>query len=449
MINFIQVINAEGDVRACGWNCDNIIGNLQTDDMRTILNSDRAKKLRRMIAEGDFSNCSADNCPYLSNGNMDDILVDYNEEEVLYPESLLLAYEGNCNYACTCCSSYQHMADTRTHDYAAMYDALEEKIRPILPYVKHIGANGRGEIFASPRIMKLLSEWEPLAPKEEVSVSIETNGSLFNEKNWKKIQNLGQYHLSVAITVMSFQEEVYQYLSGTKLPINTLLDSLRFVKTLREQNIINRLTIATVLQELNFREMPEFTRRCIEEFGADKVRIRPVFPGGDLPREVQWFMDVRNPEHPYYQLYLRTMEHPIFKDPHILLWSNDLPSGQGKYLRGEEKKILQYITKIVDDEALLKRIEKFAQGKNIAIFGLGTIGKSLINAIENNVSISMIYDKKEEINFYHGIPVKKVIEAKIFSGIVIITPYGRFDEMREELKNSGFAGDMFSLDELF
>ncbi len=230
LVDFIQLINAEGDVRVCSWNRDNIIGNLHESDMISILNGDKAKFLRMQIAEGDYSNCPTDNCPYLSNNNIDEVLTDYPENVVTYPNTLYLAYEGNCNYACTCCTSYQHMADTRCHNYEILYDSLEEKIRKILPHVKHLGANGRGELFASPRIMKLLSEWKPIAPLEEISAEIETNGSMFNERNWKKIENLGQYNLEVSITIMSFDEMTYRYLSGTKLRIENLLENLKYVK---------------------------------------------------------------------------------------------------------------------------------------------------------------------------------------------------------------------------
>ncbi len=64
-------------------------------------------------------------------------------------------------------------------------------------------------------------------------MELETNGSLFNEKNWSYISNLGQYHLSVSITVLSFHEDIYQELSGTTLPISNLIDNLHFVKSLR------------------------------------------------------------------------------------------------------------------------------------------------------------------------------------------------------------------------
>ena len=321
LLNWVQLINAEGDVRVCCWSKNNIIGNLQREDLLSILNGEKAKALRRLVAEGDFSNCPRDNCPFQANGILDEVLVEYDEEKLIYPEELYLAYEGKCNYRCTCCTSYKHMLDAKKNDYSEMYKKLEANIKDILPHVKHLSANGRGEVFASPHIMKLLSEWSPDPMPGEVSASLETNGSLFNERNWRKIENLGHYNLSVYVTVMSFDENTYQFLSGTKLPIKNIEENLMYIKKLRNEEIINQLEIATVMQELNFREMPEFTKRCIEEFGADTVRIRPIFRGGGIEPDVFRFMDIRSPQHPYYSLYKKIMSDPIFKDDHVLLWS--------------------------------------------------------------------------------------------------------------------------------
>ena len=104
--------------------------------------------------------------------------------------------------------------------------------------------------------MGLMQNWEPNYPVAECKATIETNGSLFNEKNWKKVENLSRFNLHVAITVMSFEEEAYQYLSGTKLPVSNIIDNLHFVKELRERGIINYLELATVYQEGNFRTLP-------------------------------------------------------------------------------------------------------------------------------------------------------------------------------------------------
>jgi len=455
LLDFIQIVNAEGDVRTCSWSCDNIIGNLQQQDLKDILNSDKAKKLRKLVADGDFSKCRADNCPYLANGNIKDILVDYNEEEVIYPESLYLAYEGNCNYNCTCCTSSDHMKATRCNDYSDLYEVLEEKVRPFLPYVKNIGANGRGELFASTRILKLLSEWEPIAPQSEISVELETNGSMFNKKNWERIKNLGKYNLSVAITVMSFDEDIYQYLSGTRQPIDDLISSLNFVKELREQGIINRLELATVMQEANYREMPEFTRRCIEEFGADVVRIRPIMPGGSMPNEVQWFMDVRNPKHPYYSLYCKVMGNEIFKNPKVLLWSNDLPSNKGDLLSAigvdrlkKQDEVLKIIKNIISTKDITERLRNIIKDEKIAVYGLGAIGKVLVLSINGKVKIDTIFDEDKDLNVFNDIKIRKIEEAERFDGAVLITPYGRFEEMKSILLNTGFNGKVINIEEL-
>ena len=66
--------------------------------------------------------------------------------------------------------------------------------------------------------------------------------------------------------------------------IARIIENLKFVKKLRDEGQINYLEIAMVMQERNFRTVPEFIDRCINEFGADKVRIRRFLPEKALPR---------------------------------------------------------------------------------------------------------------------------------------------------------------------
>lgn len=68
---------------------------------------------------------------------------------------------------------------------------------------------------------------------------LETSITHFNEKNWAYISNLGRYRLDVAITVMRFEERTYQYLSGSRMPISNIIKNLHFVKSLREQGVID------------------------------------------------------------------------------------------------------------------------------------------------------------------------------------------------------------------
>lgn len=450
----MQIINAEGDVRVCSWNRDNIIGNLLEEDFQDILQGSKATSLRKHMAEGDYSNCDADNCPYLANGTMEDILIDIDGIPD-YPNELYLAYEGVCNYNCTCCTSHQHMVDTRKHDYSANYDLLEKRLEKILPYVCTIGANGRGELFVSKRILKLLASWKPIAPPEEVNVCLETNGSLFDEEHWKQIENLGKYHLSVAITIMSFDEKIYQHLSGTKLPISSIEDNLRFVKSLREKGIINYLELATVLQEENFREMPEFTRRCIEEFGADKVRIRPIFPGGIYDNNIAWFMDVRNPSHPYYTQYTEVMTHPIFKHPKVLLWSGNMASSLGEHpgIKAEKaEQVRNGVEWILNNLGFMDDFAEWTAKKGYArvyLYGIGTLGKLLIRLNRGKQPIVEVYDKYSALKSYDGIQVKR--PQKIINdskGIMLVTTYGGYEAIKHELMEVGFSGEIVSLYDL-
>lgn len=444
--NFIQLMNAEGDVRVCSWRRNNIIGNLLKQDINEILHSKEADEIRKALAKGDYSQCDADNCPYLSNNRLDEVLVDI-EEIPAYPLELYLGYEGICNYNCTCCSSHQHMEDTKKNNYSKEYDLIEQKLENVLPYVKKISANGRGELFTSKRILGLLQKWKPLSPVEELEVVLETNGSLFDEKHWEQIQNLGQYHLSVAITIMSFDERVYQHLSGTKLPINKIENNLYYVKKLREQGIIDNLELATVLQEENFREMPEFTRRCIEEFGADIVRIRPIFPGGIYDENIQWFMDVRNPEHPYYEQYGQVMKHPIFQNPKVLLWSGNLPAQRRKHPGMKAEAIRKAIETILSQTDFLENLNQklLKSGNDIYLYGIGTLGKLLLRLARGTVSIKGIYDKFSTLEGWEGTPVMKLECCHNKTGVILNTVYSQFDVIKQELFQNGFLGEVYDI----
>lgn len=464
-LNFIQIIDAGGSVRGCCLMRDSYMGNLIEDDLETIYHSELAEKIRKPLLEQTYDNCPVDNCPYLANGTMEEHLIEIEKIPEL-PDTLLLAYEGKCNYNCTCCTSHMHMKMTKEHEkeYGANYELIEKKLFDILPYIKTIGAHGRGELFASPRILNVLSKWKPLAADDEIEVMLETNGSLFDEEHWKKIENLGRYNLRVAITVMSFHEPVYQFLSGVKYPISRLVDNLHFVKRLREQNIINELEIATVLQEQNFREMPEFVKRCIEEFGADYVRIRPIVPGGSLNQFEQWFMNVRNPEHPYYYEYKKVMTDEIFKDPKVLLWSGELESkrvglselvdnnvDELRHSLSRERRVTDILSSIMSTEAFARKFKIYMEQRGFkrgAVWGVGKIGKAFLNSIDLKEShIERLFDKRLGGTLYKDILVEEPDFQNINEIDVIIVTFTAYqDNMKDGLAEYG--GRVITLEEM-
>ena len=280
---------------------------------------------------------------------------------------------------------------------------IDNEIRKVLPYVKHISANGLGELFACKHILGILSEWNPKEDVKDVSVSLETNGSLFDEKHWKVIENLGKYYLSVHITILSFEDEIYRKLSGTNQSVNKLVENLHFVKSLREKNVINYLELATVYQKGNFRQLPDFVERCINEFGADYVRLRPYDPWGEGLKE--WFMDVRNVYHPFHQEFLEIMRNPIFKHPKVHDWGGGLESGLGpepyKGMRAKYK-MLDYI---FDSEEIVEKLNAFSISQKIVIYGMTIVGKASINRVKGKYVIPYCLDRKMDGMFYDSIPI--------------------------------------------
>lgn len=459
-LNFIQVYNGNGDVRICSWlkrsgdgRDGGYIGNLLTNSFREIYHSDKAKSIRERMINGDYSMCSqGGNCPFVANNTIDQNSIEIDDIPE-YPSELWLAFEGKCNYHCTVCSAHKNMEEQLVGSWENKYDIIESRIREVLPYVKRISANGRGELFCGKRTLKLLSEWKPIAPIEECSVSIETNGSLFDEKHWKQIENLGQYRLDVNVTVMSFEEKAYQYLSGTKLPISTIENNLRFMKSLREKNIINYLEIATVVQERNFREMPTFCKRCIEEFGADKVRLRPIIMSGASDSNLEWFADIRNPEHPYYSEYLEIWNRPELSHPKVYKWSGSLASSVGKHPGIKAGEVLNMVDRLLMSTELDSKINDYIKSVNakyVSLYGVGRAGKLLIKLLNDKVSWGELYDGKASGYCYEN---KKVISPsqgcmRGAENCIIITPLCDTKVIEEKLRELGYVCPVVSLDKL-
>ena len=452
-LNFVQIINSDGDVRICGWINDNIIGNLQTETMEQIWNGKKAREIRNQLAKDDYSNCIVDACPWLANHTVCDHLVEFDEKNPSqYPIELQLGFEKICNYSCTSCDVSNCMKVCDWEVAERNYKIIEDRLRPVLPYVKKIGANGCGELFCSKHILKILSEWRPIVPVNEIQVTLETNGSLFDEEHWKQIENLGQYNLFVAITIMSFDERTYQYLSGTNLPISNIENNLRFVKRLREKNIINHLQLATVLQERNFRTLPSFVRRCIDEFGADEVRVRPYMPWGAKEPELEWFTDVRGKYHPYHAEYLEVMKDPIFKNPKVKDWSGGLDSQLGEVFsrrKKSEKKCKMLVNMLLEDswiEELLKRCEK----REVIIYGVGELGKVIIKQLTGKASIPYILDRASYDGTFLAIPVvqPEAMDCLKRDLPILITPLEVLDEVKQYLRGLGYSGECIGVEEL-
>lgn len=439
-IHSLQIVDDNGTVRICGWQFDDgIVGNIIEQDIEDIYNSPQAKLIRKRHAEQDFSNCNPDSCPYVANNTVSDIEVEL-EEMPKYPESIMLAYENICNYRCVMCTVPGCLDNVDMNEREKRLNIIDKKLEKYLPHVKWIGTNGMGELFASKHILNLLSNWKPLADPSEIRVSLESNGSLFNEENWKKIENLGQYNLTVTITVLSFDPDLYQELSGTKLPIENIISNLKFIKSLRDKGIINYLELGTVVQEKNFREIPLFAKRCVEEFGADYVRLRPYEPWTSNDTMDEWFKDVRNEYHPYNKEYIKVMSDPYLKHPKVHDWSGGHKSSLGRAPYKKIRTRYDMIEKIISSDIFENNLSKKINKSSIVVYGGSVVAKVLIRTICENYRVEYIIDRNKSINEYMNIPCYATENlADVNKDVTVIIALERSeDAIKELLKSLGY-----------
>ncbi len=441
---YVQIIDGIGTVRACGWAGYYLLGNLRDNTMSEVYNSEAAKRFRQTLIEGTYDYCNEENCPYMANNILESQLVEI-EKIPEYPEIVSLAYDRRCNYHCTCCIS---RCDDKMDP--VVQEKVEREIRAALPYVKTFSANGLGEFFVSDSMMELVSEWKP-EEIEGAKFELETNGSLLNEKNWKKVENIGDADLSVTLTVHSFEEAAYQYLSGTKMKISQMEENLRFVKKLREEGKIDFLEIAMVMQERNFRTLPDFIDRCLNEFGADKVRVRRFLPEKAMDENIEWFFDIRNPLHPYHQEYLEVMKHPVFNDPRVFKWTGEHLSNRGELPAKANYKVLKdlFLTENVGE----KLSDYFlSQGyRRIILYAITDIAKAIVKVLQNQpVKIEYIYDRNTCLGEWEGLEVRKPLykDLKKTKGPLLVTLVPRHGEMEGFLRHQGYEGEILCLEQI-
>lgn len=438
----IWINHADGRVRMCGWT-DYFIGKLNESSIEEIWHGEKAEEFRRAMLDGSYRYCKNGKCPYCANETKDSLMVKYKLPE--YPRYCNLSYEEACNYVCKFCRTQKYIP---SQDEKEKIKRIEGELNKFIGQLEVLSCNGVGELFCSPSIMDVLSS----IPDNEIKIELESNGSLFNEKNWQKISNLGRHNLHVFITVHSFHEDTYQFLSGTSLPVDNIISNLYFLKELREKEIINHFEIATVVCERNFREMPEFVQFSLKEFNPDRIRLRFFEPYGVRSKAMEWFYDVRNPSHPYYEEFVKVMKNPVFDHPKIWKWQGENLSELGEHPYFDEECKVKLLSKLLimenAEEKTGKYFKNYREGR-FSLYGNGYVGKAVVSFLEKNrINFGDIFDTNaREGEWCKGHKVIRPSKESVNDYDLFIITSAAYDEIKKTLLNLEYRGTIISLGE--
>lgn len=413
--------------------------------------SEEAEKVRKSIKDGSYSYCRRVSCPFLENDSLPDLSAEEFEKAARLSDAPIefnLAHDYICNHTCPSCRSEVFIPDEK---YIQDLNTTAKKLIPYLNKAKLINICGSGDVFSSKYMMELLSYIHP--ENDDILMSYETNGVLFDEEHWNKLSHLHRFNTKVTVTPNSFERNTYKYLCGGHDNLDKLLKNLEYIKSLREKKIVNQFDISIVVQERNFREFPSFIKKCIEDFNVDSVVVKPIYKWFKLTEEEYWFKDILNPLHPYHKEYFEILNEPICKDSRVYYWgSNNIhecaehPSKRFVYM-------FYALATLINEENINEKLNKIVKKhgyNNIAIYGVADLGIALYKVLKDSkINVKYFVDKYSGIKKLYDLDVVNLFDFDSNSvDTIMVTSINYFNTIQAELRKLGFNGEIISIKDI-
>ena len=337
-------VHSNGGVRCCSesW-MRTWVGNIKEKPLSEIWNGETIKKIRASILDGSYSFCDWHQCPFYSNdehylftraeledpSKLDPVrrnrvlkhkswikpILDNQTELETHPANFNFAYDESCNLACPSCRT-KTIGFVRGPEYEARKQIQDD----VLTFIESAGFNnvgrinisGSGEPFSSKVFREFLYSFDGES-RRNLDINIQSNGVLFDENAWRKMQKIHGNINEVLISIDACTEATYD-----KVRVNgdfpKLMANLEFLSALYKAGKIRRLMLAFVVQQLNYREM----RGAIEigkALGVERIVFNLLNDWETWTKEQYDQNAVWKNFHPEFPGFIETLRDPIFADP--------------------------------------------------------------------------------------------------------------------------------------
>lgn len=289
----------------------NITGNLAEKSLDEIWNSDEFKKVRASILDGSYLYCKTDLCPEIQSDNLLDIgviedqaiLDAYFKGELALksrPKEINLSFDQTCNLACPSCRT-DFITNVTDEQRGLMEKITADLLNRDLSDTKIIACSS-GDPFVGEYFRKFLFELEG-DKHPGLEIQIMTNGTLFNRVAWEKMHKIHKQLAMVCISIDAATESTYKI---TRKGGNwrMLMDNLEFLSGLRLRGEIPFLRLDFVVQDYNFREIPDFVRLG-EKLGVDQVFFQKIANWGTFSSEEYEKRCIYDDGHPQFDEFLK------------------------------------------------------------------------------------------------------------------------------------------------
>ena len=427
------------------------IGDPQKETLEEIWNGERAEFVRNMMREGNFACCNRQDCPYCMGDGLEEIdeqeAKNYQKKE--FADTLFVAYDQFCNHACPSCRCEVFRPDDA---YKKRMQHIKEIVLPHANNVRTRDTCGRGDCFSSPYIMEFLQELRPV--RDDYALSFETNGVLFDKEHWDKLKHLHPYYKKLIVTANSFDRETYCYLSGGFDNLERCMNNLHFASELRKKGDINEFVICMIVQESNYKQIPDFIQTCLSEFDPDYVWIKPINLWFGMSEEDYWFKNVLNPLHPYHKDYLRIMKHPLLQHPKVWDWTeSEHDRREERHPAYRNQRYVEMLGRLLEHEnpkAYIRERLHTLGVKKAAIYGTGMMGQKYYKlCCIDDIEIKYFIDKHNYEGKCCGLTIKQLYGEE-FNDVdtILVSPVFFMDKIERELRDEGVRGQRLSVEKI-
>ncbi|MDR4499237.1 MAG: SPASM domain-containing protein [Candidatus Scalindua sp.] len=324
----VTQVNEIGEVYMCcpSW-LDTPIGNLKYQSVEQIWNGKTAQEIRNSILDGSFRYCDHSRCAFLHTLS-DPVfkITDVKDEDlklVIKKKLIILPYgprEVNCSYDRSCnlsCPSCRTKIIIERENEQQILN-IQDKIYNEALYDAHLlYITGSGDSFGSPFFRKWLQTMKREKIPNLKEIHLHTNAQLWTSKMWETIpKDIQKLIRSAEISIDAASSETYA-INRRGGSFKRLLKNLEFISTLHESGHLKWVSISMVVQENNFKEMPDFVRLG-KRFHFD-VYFSKLLDWGAYSNEEFYNRAVHMPAHPKYPDFVDLLKDDIFDDTMVNL----------------------------------------------------------------------------------------------------------------------------------
>ena len=304
------------------------IGDIAEQSLDEIWNGKQAQDIRASIHDGSFKYCNASACPYLKTATgpvqrtravVDKDLRNARRSGSLVlphgPRKVICAYDRSCNLSCPSCRTEIIVENRNKRQILEIQGKIKNEA---LKDADYLYITGSGDPFGSPYFKEWLQSMNRADMPNLQNIHLHSNGLLWTPSAWAAIpQDVRQLIGSAEISIDAASAETYA-VNRRGGNFEYLLENLEFISGLLKNGELIDLCFSMVVQENNFREMPDFVRLA-RRFRATRAYFMKLDNWGTFSEEEFQKHAVHLPTHPAHAEFAQSLKGKILRDPIVFL----------------------------------------------------------------------------------------------------------------------------------